>query len=219
MRAKIQHGRRIPEVLTATERTALYAAVDTSCQVGLRNLCLLRLMADAGFRVSEAISLKVDHVNLDTGRLFVRSGKGGKDRVLWLSDDDLKLLEQWQKDRPTGSPFLFPTLKGDRHVYDVYMRQVVKRLARKAGLTKNIHPHSLRHTFATDLYRETKNLRLVQKALGHSDISTTMIYTHLVDDELEEALKHFRAPRRETTIQGIPLNRSRRSRKLANDRR
>ena len=69
---------------------------------------------------------------------------------------------------------------------------MVERYCKKAGIPKDIHPHTLRHTFATDLYRETKNIRLVQKALGHADLSTTMIYTHIVDDELEDALKTFR---------------------------
>jgi len=70
----------------------------------------------------------------------------------------------------------------------------VKRLAAKAGIKKNVHPHTLRHSFATDLYRETSKIRLVQKVLGHSDLSTTMIYTHIVDEELEGALKSFRRP-------------------------
>ena len=70
---------------------------------------------------------------------------------------------------------------------------MVKRYAKKAGINKDISPHTLRHTFATDLLRETKNIRLVQKALGHSDISTTMVYTHIVDEELEGALKNLRS--------------------------
>jgi len=71
---------------------------------------------------------------------------------------------------------------------------MVKRLAVKAGIVKNVHPHTLRHSFATDLYRETSKIRLVQKALGHSDLSTTMIYTHVFDEGLEDALKSFRQP-------------------------
>ena len=71
-------------------------------------------------------------------------------------------------------------------------RKMIKKYAKKAGINKKISPHTLRHTFATDLYRESKNIRLVQKALGHSDLSTTMIYTHIMDDELEQALKTFR---------------------------
>jgi len=69
---------------------------------------------------------------------------------------------------------------------------MAKRYAAKAGIEKNVHPHTLRHSFATDLYRETSKIRLVQKALGHSDLSTTMIYTHIFDGELEDALKSFR---------------------------
>jgi integrase/recombinase XerD len=76
---------------------------------------------------------------------------------------------------------------------DRYLRCMVKRLAKQAGIDKDVHPHMLRHTFATDLLRQTKNLRLAQKALGHAQITSTQIYTHIVDDELEEALKTFRA--------------------------
>ena len=74
-----------------------------------------------------------------------------------------------------------------------YIQKLVKRYSKKAGIDKDISPHNLRHTFATDLLRESKNIRLVQKAMGHSDVSTTMIYTHIVDEELENALKNFRA--------------------------
>jgi len=70
---------------------------------------------------------------------------------------------------------------------------MVKRKAKQAGINKDIHPHTLRHSFATDLYRESKNLRLVQKALGHSSISTTEIYTHIIDEELEKEMKFFRS--------------------------
>jgi len=71
---------------------------------------------------------------------------------------------------------------------------MVKRLAAKVGIQKSVHPHTLRHSFATDLYRETSKIRLVQKALGHSDLSTTMIYTHIFDEEVESALKSVHAP-------------------------
>ena len=88
---------------------------------------------------------------------------GNKDRTLWVAEDDIDRLQR-----------------------------MVKRYAAKAGIDKNVSPHTLSHSFATDLYRETSKIRLVQKVLGHSDLSTTMIYTHIVDDELEDALKSFR---------------------------
>ena len=102
-----------------------------------------------------------------------------------------KWLERWPE-----SSYLFPTRDGGR-LSTRYLRQLVSRLADRAELAESekVSPHTLRHTFATDLYRETKNLRLVQKALGHASIQTTEIYTHVVDEELEEALRSFRSPK------------------------
>lgn len=187
---------KIPEVLTDEERARLLAVVNPNALIGFRNLCMLRLMVDAGLRLSEVLNLEERDINWESGQLKVRQGKGKKDRLLWVSPDDLGLLKAWRKKKPVDSRLLFTTRKGDR-IYDVYVWQAVKRLAGKAGIEKNIHPHSLRHTFATDLYRRTKNIVLVQKALGHSDISTTMIYTHLVDDELMDAMRTFRVSRDE----------------------
>ncbi len=86
---------------------------------------------------------------------------------------------------------MFTTLQGNP-VSGRYVQQMVKRCALRAGIEKDIHPHTLRHSFATDLYRETTNIRLTQKALGHANLATTQIYTHIVDEELEGALKSFR---------------------------
>lgn len=91
-----------------------------------------------------------------------------------------------------GNPkHIFTTLQGDP-VLPRYVQQMVKRYAARAGIKKHVHPHTLRHSFATDLYRDTHNIRLTHKALGHANLSTTQIYTHIVDEELEEALKSFR---------------------------
>jgi len=86
---------------------------------------------------------------------------------------------------------VFTTLKGGP-MNDRYVRDFVKRYGKKSGIKKDVHPHTLRHTFATDLLRSTGNVRLVQKALGHASLATTMIYTHIVDEQLEFALKNFR---------------------------
>lgn len=191
MRIITKTYRSIPQVLTSEERKRLFSQIDSNDVVGLRNLCMLTLMVDNGLRISETIHLNVRDVDWTSGELVVRHGKGNRDRVLYLNNNNLSLLNKWKQIRPIQSQLLFTTLHGSA-VYDVYLRQVLKRLTKKAGIEKNIHPHTLRHTFATDLYRYTKDLRLVQKALGHSDISTTMIYTHIVDDDLEYALKSFR---------------------------
>lgn len=187
-------AKKLPEILTDQEREALLAQPNPKAPTGLRNLCMMRLMLNVGLRVSEVLNLKTIDVDWMSGKLMVREGKGAKDRTLWLGEADLDLLRTWRERRKVHCSLLFTTLKGGA-INDRYMREMVKRLAKKAGIEKDIHPHTLRHTFATDLYRETKNIRLVQKALGHSDLSTTMIYTHIVDDELEGALRTFRGGR------------------------
>ena len=187
---------RIPEILTPDEQRALLKQPNRRYPTGERNYLMLRLMLDTGLRLSEAIHLRWRDIDLNTGKLMVRQGKGAKDRTLWIGDDDLKLLRKWRtrqaKDVKGEPVHVFTTLDG-KPVSPRYVQQAVKRYAAKAGITKNIHPHTLRHTFATDLYRQTKDIRLTQKALGHANIATTTIYTHIVDDDLEEALKSFRA--------------------------
>ncbi len=151
---------------------------------------MLCIFLNLGLRVSEALTLGIDDLDWNSGKVVV-TGKGGRERVLWLSDRDLSTLKRWRSARKCDSKYLFCTLKGGK-LSDRYVRDFVKRYALKAGIKKDIHPHTLRHSFATDLLRDTKNIRLVQKALGHVSISTTMIYTHIVDDQLETALKCFR---------------------------
>jgi integrase/recombinase XerD len=185
---------RLPEVLTHEEQEALLGQPNAKNLIGLRNLCLLRLMLNTGLRAAEVLKIKTRDIDWSTGKLMVRQGKGKKDRSSWIGEEDLALLQRWviKKARLPESEWLFTTRDGTL-ISTRYLRFMVKRLATKAGICKDIHPHSLRHTFATDLFRQTKNLRLTQKALGHSQISSTMIYTHIVDDEMEEALKNFRA--------------------------
>lgn len=122
----------------------------------------------------------------------VLQGKGAKDRTLWLGEEDIALLRHWwerqAKDVAGDRTAIFTTLAG-RPVSVRYVQAMVKRYAARAGITKSVHPHTLRHSFATDLYRETKDIRLTQKAPGHANLTTTQIYTHLVDEDLEAALK------------------------------
>lgn len=189
-------GRKIPVVLDDDERRALLAVPNTRYPTGQRNLCMLRVMLDLGLRVSEVANLKVKDVNWTTGRnraqLIVRQGKGGKDRVLRLSDDDMVLLCTWRDRRRVDGDYLFTTLQGGQ-LSTRYIRAMVERCSIRAGIDKKVGPHTLRHTFATDFYRENRNLVAVQAALGHSNITTTSIYTHLVNGELEDALRFFRA--------------------------
>ena len=135
-------------------------------------------------------------LDLNTGKLFVRQGKGAKDRTLWLGERDVELLCRWRQrqanELDTLGTHVFSTLKGSV-VSNRYAQQMVKRYSEKAGISKNVHFHALRHSLATDLHRESCSIRLVQKALDHSDVSTTMIYTHIHDDEVKSAMQQFRS--------------------------
>ncbi|PRX23158.1 phage integrase family protein [Orenia metallireducens] len=120
-----------------------------------------------------------------------------KDRILWVQEETLEELMQWKQRQVdelvkrvavNEDNLVFTTLTGNKLNSNNFYK-VVSNYSQKAGIAKDVSPHTLRHTFATDLYREIKNIRLVQKALGHEDLSTTMIYIHIVDDELEEAMK------------------------------
>ena len=184
-------SRRLPVVLSKEEQEALLAAPNQKAPTGLRNYAMLRLFLNLGLRVSEALNLKTADIDWNTGRLNVRQGKGKRDRVLWLADEDRALLVSITESRPAESEYMFSTLKGGR-MNDRYVRAFVKRCAVKKKIGKDVHPHTLRHTFATDLLKESGNIRLVQKALGHVSLATTMIYTHIVDEQLELALKGFR---------------------------
>ena len=184
-------GRRLPEVLSEEELDALLSQPNPRYPTGKRNLALMAVMADAGLRVSEASNLEARDVNFNTGKIKVRAGKGDKDRILWTGDRTLAWLQSWLEVRPPGKGKLFTTLKG-APLQSRYIRSMVKRYAQKAGIEKDVHPHTLRHTFGTDLFRETKDIRMVQKMLGHADLSSTMLYTHIIDDDAEAAMRSLR---------------------------
>ena len=166
---------------------------------GERNLALLKLMLDTGLRLSEATELRWKNVDLRTGKIEVKEGKGGKDRILWCGELTLERLRSWRQ-RQTGEAgerldYAFTAMSGDslgNPLDNRYVQDMVPRYASKAGIEKRVTPHTLRHTFATDLLKETGNIRMVQKALGHAQLSSTMIYTHIADADLEEALKGLR---------------------------
>jgi integrase/recombinase XerD len=183
-------SRRLPDTLNNKERTALVSQPNKKARTGLRDIAMIRFMLNLGLRSSEVLNTMVLDIDWTSGKLLIRHGKGKKDRIVWINEEDLEVIKKWKETKPP-SPFLFTTLKGNK-INGRYMRAMVKRRAKKSGITKDVHPHLLRHTFATDLLRSTKNIRLVQKALGHASLSSTMIYTHVYDEELEAALKSFR---------------------------
>ena len=188
--------KKLPTVLTEDEQARLLAQPNPRYPTGERNGTMLRLMLNTGLRLAEVTALRWRDIDLTTGKLMVRQGKGAKDRTLWVGEGDIERLRGWRERQAAlcgQCEYVFTTLQG-KPLGHRYVQRMVKRYAAKAGINKNVSPHTLRHTFATDLYRETGKIRLVQKVLGHADLSTTMIYTHIFDEEVETALKSFRQP-------------------------
>jgi len=187
--------KKLPTVLTEDEQARLLKQPNPRYPTGERNRTMLTLMLNTGLRLAEVTALKWRDLDLTTGKLMVRQGKGAKgDRTLWVAEADIDRLRSWRERQAKECgkcEHVFTTLQG-KPLGHRYVQRMVKRYAAKAGIQKTVSPHTLRHSFATDLYRETSKIRLVQKVLGHSDLSTTMVYTHIFDPEVEEALKSFR---------------------------
>jgi len=181
-------GRHLPKTLAADEVAALKARPNLEAPTGLRNRCLIEVMHRSGLRVSEACGLHLRDVKWRERQIHVRPeiAKGGKEAVVYLDPAALALLERWKDVRrgyAAGQPWLFTTLKGgpvNRH----YVWEMVRRYARRAGIERDVHPHVLRHTYATELLAEGFNVVEVQRLLRHSDIRTTTIYLHLRDEDL-----------------------------------
>lgn len=180
--------KRLPEILTREEALKLLSEPNKRTPTGLRNRLILQLMYRAGLRVGEIVALAPKDIDYQEGILRVFRGKGAKDRTLYLHEHTVDLLRLWEARRPQGSRYLFCTLQG-KALSDRYIRAMVRRYGQRAGLTKRVHPHMLRHSFATELLQEGYNIREVQKLLGHSDLSSTMLYTHIFDSELRDKLR------------------------------
>jgi len=187
-------AKRLPKVLTDSEQTRMLELCNPRYQSGMRNRAMIRFALGTGLRAGELVALKPEHLELDQtgGRVVVREGKGAKDRFVWFGWAVRDDLGRWMERRPE-SPWVFCTAKGGQ-LSPRYLRTMVKRLAHKAGVAEadKVSPHTLRHTFASDMYRATKDLAAVQKALGHASITTTMIYTHISDDVVERAMRDLR---------------------------
>ena len=183
-----------PVFLTAAEKKVLLKEVKSRTGFpGLRDRVIIEILLGTGIRIGELESLDTDDIDLDAKHLRVRT-KGNVLQVKFIKTDLRILLRRYLKERSRQSTAqcsaLFLSNRGTR----LCQRQIANRIAfwlRRAGIEKNLTPHGLRHTFATHLYGATNDLLVVQRALGHRDISTTQIYTHLVDGQLEDALERL----------------------------
>jgi len=187
--------RKLPNVMSVEEVDALIAAPDINTLAGIRDLAMLELIYATGLRVSELVSLKMSAVNLEVG--YLRSlGKGSKERVVPIGDVAKTAIESYvnnarplfQKKRRSGDLFL--TRRGNAMTRQGFWK-ILKKYSIKAKIEGAVSPHALRHAFATHLLERGADLRSVQMMLGHSDISTTQIYTHVLKQRMREVHERF----------------------------
>ena len=184
--------KHLPEYLTTEEVDRLEAAIDLTSAEGHRNRAIIEVFFSCGLRVSELVELKLS--NLFLNERFMRVvGKGGKERLVPISQRAVGELELWFDDRrqmrikPGEDDYVFLNRRG-HHLTRTMILIMVKRLGEAAGIEKTLSPHTLRHSFATALLRGGADLRVIQVLLGHADIATTEIYTHMDDESLRQAV-------------------------------
>ena len=183
-------GRSLPQSLSEQDVEALLSAPKVSDPLGHRDRCMLEVLYATGVRVSELINLKLSQINLNQGVLRI-VGKGGRERLIPLGDE----AQDWIREFNEGArseillerqtEYLFPTRRGDRMTRQAFWH-IIKRYAKKAGIEKKMSPHTVRHAFATHLLNNGADLRVVQLLLGHSDVSTTQIYTHVARERMRD---------------------------------
>lgn len=183
-------GRSLPKSLTEEEVESLLNAPAVNDPLGNRDRTMLELLYATGLRVSELVNLRTAHVNLNQGVIRIL-GKGNRERLIPLGEEAVRWITDFVRgaraeillERQTD--YLFPTRRGDRMTRQAFWH-IIKRYARKAGVAKELSPHTLRHAFATHLLNHGADLRVVQMLLGHSDLSTTQIYTHVARERMKE---------------------------------
>ncbi|MCH8248738.1 MAG: site-specific tyrosine recombinase XerD [Proteobacteria bacterium] len=183
-------GRSLPKSLSEDEVDSLLNAPNTDEPLGHRDRAMLELLYATGLRVSELISIKQSQINFNQGVLRI-IGKGDRERLIPLGEES----QRWLKDFIDGprmeillerqTDYLFPTRRGDCMTRQAFWH-IIKRYAEKAEIRQKMSPHSLRHAFATHLLNRGADLRVVQMLLGHSDLSTTQIYTHVARERLKD---------------------------------
>lgn len=190
MPKKKQH---LPDILSVEDVTQILMTPDTSTPLGIRNRAMLEVMYATGLRVSEIVNLKVSDLHSDIG-LLQTIGKGNKERMVPIGDIAMQWIVMYYTDiRPqqlkgTDNPYLFLNDHG-RQLTRQGIWKIIKNIVLQAGITKDVSPHTLRHSFATHILENGADLRIVQELLGHADISTTQIYTHITSEHVKEIFK------------------------------
>lgn len=189
-------GRHLPEVLTLEEIDRMVAAIDPMSAEAERNRAIMETLYGCGLRVSELVNLEISRLRLDRGYLGV-TGKGSKERLVPMSPVAIDAIQRYMDNsrvlvdvKPGEDNYVFLNRRG-RHLTRVMIFYIVKTLAERAGITKEISPHTLRHSFATHLLEGGANLRAIQQMLGHESIATTEIYLHLDTTRLRSEILAF----------------------------
>lgn len=185
--------------LTQEETERIMATVGSKTAQDLRDKAILELLYSSGLRVSELVGLNRDHINLNRGEFMVR-GKGQKDRPVFISPEATECLVAYLETRTDDAKPLFIRYSGAKtgdsdgesfRLTPRSVQRIVSFYAKLAGITKQVSPHTLRHSFATDLLMNGADIRSVQSMLGHSNIATTQVYTHVTDQHLREVHRKF----------------------------
>lgn len=187
-------GRKIPKVLTEGEISILTKNFNRRYFSNYKNEMIIKTFLETGLRCQELCDLKWENVNLQVGSLFVEQGKGKKDRIIWFNNNLLNELRKYkirsfEEIKVEDIIYVFPTMKNNK-TQTSHIRRMTNRISVKK-IGRAINPHLLRHTYASYLYKHSKNLRMVQKSLGHSSIQTTQIYTHVFDEEMKKEQQRF----------------------------
>jgi len=189
-------SRKLPEVLNSAEIELMLAQIDLSKEGGFRNKVILELLFACGLRVSELVNLEIANIAFKEEWIMV-TGKGNKQRLVPISDNALNLIQLYldterkmANPKPKDQEILFLNRRGGR-LSRVFIFTIVKELAEKAGIRKNVSPHTFRHSFATGLVTNGADLRAVQNMLGHESITTTEIYAHLDRTYLKSVIDEF----------------------------
>ena len=191
-----QIGKHLPEVLSIQEIDDIEQAIDRSKPQGVRDVAIIEMLYSCGLRISELCNLKMSELFLEEGYIRVH-GKGRKERLVPIGEQAIEKLRQWfvvrvtVKAKPGHEDYVFISTKRGTKLSRITLFVYIKDYAQRAGIQKNISPHTFRHSFATHLLEGGANLRAIQAMLGHEDISTTEIYMHIDRSHLrEEILEH-----------------------------
>lgn len=197
-------GLYLPDTLSIEDVDKIIDSIDTDTDIGIRNHCILEVLYGCGLRVSELVNLKISNINFKENYLLVE-GKGDKTRLVPLATTTagyilnyIKTVRSQANISKKSQDILFLNNRGNR-MSRVIVFIIIKDLAQKAGINKNISPHTFRHSFATHLLQNGADLRFIQEMLGHSSITTTQIYTHLKTEELRDVIIQFH-PRNKKAI-------------------